>query len=79
MFGEIVYTVIEEIKFGNPKSPGTWIRLEESPRGKRVIRLWSGAGKNKYWKVMYRYDVEANWKGWKRLKNANILSKKSKK
>jgi hypothetical protein len=66
MFGEIEYEVLEELKFGDPKNPGTWLRLEQSPKGNRVVRMWSGAGKNRYWKVMHRYNVEEQWNRWKR-------------
>lgn len=67
MFGEIKFKVIDELKFGPEDNPGTWLRLEETPKGTRVIRSWSGAGKNMYWKVMYRYDVDKNWESWKKI------------
>ena len=66
MFGEIEYKVIDEVKFGPEDNPGTWLRLEETAKGTRVIRSWSGAGKNHYWKIMYRYDVDNQWKQWKK-------------
>lgn len=67
MFGEIEYEVLEELKIGDPKKPGVWLRLEQSPKGKKVVRIWSGAGKNRYWSVMHRYEVEKQWNKWKRL------------
>ena len=65
MFGEIEYEMIDEIKIGDPKKPGTWLRLEKTEKGKPVIRSWSSLSKQ--WSVMYRYDVEENWKKWKKL------------
>lgn len=67
MFGEIEYEVLEELKFGDPGNPGIWLRLEQSPKGKKVVRVWSGAGKDRYWNVMHRYNVEEQWNKWKRL------------
>lgn len=78
MFQEIEYEVVEELKFGPKKNPGTWLRLEKSPKGKHVIRCWSGAGKDKYWKVMYRYDVLNAWESWKKT-HASLSIKRHKK
>jgi hypothetical protein len=67
MFGEIKYEILDEVIIGNPENPGVWLRLERSEKGKKIIRSWSGAGKEKYWKVMYRYDVDKAWSSWKRI------------
>lgn len=75
MWGETVYTIIDELKFGKKKNTGVWMRLEETEKGRRVIRLWSGQGKTRYWKVMYRYDVDENWNRWKRT-HANVQPKR---
>ena len=78
MFAQLEYEVVEELKFGDPKNPGTWLRLEVSERGNHVIRLWSGSGRDREWKVMYRYNVEENWNSWKKIFNAKLHSKKPK-
>jgi hypothetical protein len=65
MFAQLEYKILEELKFGDPDKPGTWLRLEESERGTKVIRHWSTLSKQ--WNVMYRYNVEENWEKWKRL------------
>jgi len=67
MFGDIQYEVLEELKFGDQENPGIWLRLEQSPKGKKVVRVWSGAGKDRYWNVMHRYNVEEQWNKWKRI------------
>lgn len=67
MFKPTEYDVLEELKFGDQKNPGTWLRLEKSQTGRVVIRIYSGAGKNRYWNVMYRYNVEQNWESWKKI------------
>ena len=63
MFAQREYKILEELKFGDPDKPGTWLRLEESERGTKVIRHWSSLSKQ--WNVMYRYKVEENWEKWK--------------
>ena len=65
MFAQLEYKILEELKFGDPDNPGTWLRLEESERGTIVIKHWSTLSKQ--WNVMYRYNVEENWEKWKRL------------
>jgi len=74
---KIEYHVHEELKFGDPKNPGTWLRLS-SPIGqngnilnKHIIQSWTGYD----WKIMHRYDVLDKWNKWKRTCR-NIQSKK---
>ena len=45
MFAQLEYKMLEELKFGDPDNPGTWLRLEESERGTKVIRHWSSLSK----------------------------------
>jgi len=72
------YITIDEIKIGKivgpngplpyPKKLGTHLRLVETETGKRYIQLYSTLSKQ--WNIMYRYEIEASWKQWK--KHANI-------
>ncbi len=57
--------VLDELKFGDPKKPGTWIRLEQTENGRHYITLWSSLTKR--FNPMYRYDIETNWTKWKAL------------
>lgn len=64
MFKDVEYKTVDEIKIQKKeKPPGTWLRLEESPRGKKVIRSWSSF--SKAWIIMHRYNVEKQWSDWK--------------
>ena len=74
MFAQPEYKIIDELKFGDPDIPGTWLRLEESESGKRVIRHWSSMSKQ--WNVMYRYNVQENWEMWKRHETETSLPAK---
>lgn len=69
---QLKYKILEELKFGDPNNPGTWLRLEESERGELVIKTWSTLSKQ--WNVIYRYNVEENWEKWKRLSCRSIQS-----
>ena len=71
MFAQPEYKVIDELKFGDPDIPGTWLRLEESERGTKVIRHWSSLSKQ--WNVMYRYEIDEAWTTWKKLANKRKL------
>ena len=71
---EIETTVIDELKIGPEDNPGLHMRLEETERGKRYVKLWSTLSKS--WKTMYRYDVMTNWNKWKRY--ADLHAERSK-
>lgn len=64
MWTDIDYTTVDELKIGKEgKPPGTWLRLEETPKGNRIIRSWSNL--SKAWIIMHRYNVEEQWSKWK--------------
>lgn len=62
MFGDQEFDVLGEIYIGKK---GTNLRLVATKSGKKRIESWSNMSKR--WNVMYRYDVDAAWAGWKRL------------
>lgn len=65
-FWQLSYDELDEIKIGNPKKPGMWLRLVESHGSKkRYIQLWSTLSKQ--WRTMYSYNVMENWSAWKRI------------
>ena len=72
---QLEYKILEELKFGDPNNPGTWLRLEESESGGLVIRTWSTLSKQ--WNVLYRYNVEENWEKWKKLSCRFIQSEET--
>lgn len=68
----VEYDVIDEIRIGS----GTHLRLVENIQTKkRVIQSWSGLSKQ--WNVMYRYNIEEVWSGWKRTEKNIAKRKKS--
>lgn len=54
---------IDEVIIGDPKKPGVWLRLMESPSGKRYIQSYSSLTKD--WIITSKHNVEENWQGWK--------------
>lgn len=72
---QLEYKILEELKFGDPNNPGTWLRLEENERGGLVIKTWSTLSKQ--WNIMYRYNVEENWEKWKKLSCRFIQSEET--
>ena len=72
MWHDLDKKVIDEIKIGKKKKPGTHLQLVESPNGKRYINLWSSLSKQ--WNIMYRYNVDEAWDRWKRT--AERINKK---
>lgn len=57
--------VVEELTVGDTK-----YRLVETESGRQFVELWSSLSKQ--WRVMYRYDVERQWKNTKRI-NKKVL------
>ena len=64
---------IDEVIIGDPKNPGVWLRLMESPSGKRYIQSYSDLTKN--WVITSRHNIEENWQSWKET-HARIYTKK---
>lgn len=65
---EIEYETLDEIKIGD-----THFRLVRPLEGKsESIQLWSGLSKK--WNTTYRYNVESEWRGWKRI--AHLYNKR---
>ena len=68
LFKPVEFNVLEEIFIGDTK-----MRLWASISGKSTfIQLWSGLSKQ--WNTTYRYNVETEWKAWK--KYATLHNKK---
>lgn len=58
---EIEYETLDEIKIGD-----THFRLVRPLVGKsESIQLWSNLSKK--WNTTYRYNVDSEWRGWKRI------------
>ena len=74
VFEEVDYKVVDELKFRKGrKKPGTHLRLVESEKKNLYIQLWSNLSKQ--WVMMYRFNVENEWRQWRQL-HARIYNKK---
>lgn len=73
MFGEQELKTLDELNIGT----GTKLRLVQTEKGSKRVESWSQASKS--WNVMYRYNVEEAWEGWKKTSESIKSRKKSKK